>query len=178
MKGVVFVEFLKMVEAEHGLDMVDDIIEQADVPSGGAYTAVGTYDHKEMVDLVVSMSKITGVPTGELLSAFGSYLFSSLANAHPVFMDGARDALDFLEKVETYIHVEVRKLYPDAELPTFECERQPGGKVLHMIYSSSRHLEDVCDGLIQGCLKWFHSDAEVERQPLEGGRELFIIKTS
>lgn len=29
-------------------------------------------------------------------------------------------AFQFLKNIENYIHVEVRKLYPDAELPTFE----------------------------------------------------------
>ena len=42
MKGIVFTEFLEMVEAQFGLDTVDAIIENSDLPSRGAYTAVGT----------------------------------------------------------------------------------------------------------------------------------------
>jgi len=61
MKGVVFTELLKMVEEAHGLDMVDTIIEKSDLPSGGIYTAVGTYDHTEAVSLVVNLSEETGV---------------------------------------------------------------------------------------------------------------------
>ncbi len=45
MKGVVFTEFIEMVEDQFSADMVDDIIDDAQPPSGGAYTAVGTYDH-------------------------------------------------------------------------------------------------------------------------------------
>ena len=52
MKGVVFTEFVEMVEARFGLPMLDRIIEAAQLPSGGAYSAVGTYDHGEMVQLV------------------------------------------------------------------------------------------------------------------------------
>lgn len=44
MKGVVFTEFIEMVEGRFGLAMVDRIIEAAQLPSSGVYTAVGTYD--------------------------------------------------------------------------------------------------------------------------------------
>jgi len=56
MKGVVFTEFLDMVEAKFSADMVDDIIDDAKLASGGAYTAVGTYPHSEMVALGVALA--------------------------------------------------------------------------------------------------------------------------
>jgi predicted homoserine dehydrogenase-like protein len=62
MKGIVFTEFLDMVETTISADAVDDVIEAAGVPSGGAYTAVGTYDHKEMVSLVGALSEVSGHP--------------------------------------------------------------------------------------------------------------------
>src|SRR5262245_35992633 len=52
MKGVVFTEFLEMVGAKFGEDMVDDVILACELPSGGAYTSVGTYDHQELFALV------------------------------------------------------------------------------------------------------------------------------
>lgn len=175
MKGIVFTELLKMVEDAHGYDMVDTIIENSDLPSGGAYTAVGTYDHTEAVSLVVNLSKETGVPVSDLLKAFGEHLFGVLASAYPAFLTSATDELHFLEQVEDYIHVEVRKLYPDAELPNFQCSRPNSPNELHMIYESGRHLEDLCEGLLKGSLKHFNSTASVKRSPLDDGRELFII---
>lgn len=175
MKGVVFTELLKMVEESHGFDMVDTIIEKSDLPSGGAYTAVGTYDHTEAVSLVVNLSKETDVAVPELLKAFGEYLFNTLATSYPQFIERADNALDFLEQVEDYIHVEVRKLYPDAELPTFSCSRPHSPDELHMTYESGRHLEDLCEGLIRGSLKKFNSNATIKREALENGKELFVI---
>ena len=47
MKGMVFTELLDMVEDKFGIDMVDSIIEDADLPvSKGVYTAVGTYPRR------------------------------------------------------------------------------------------------------------------------------------
>ena len=52
MKGVVFTEFLEMVEDRFSPEMADRIIEGAELASGGVYTTVGTYDHGEMIQLV------------------------------------------------------------------------------------------------------------------------------
>jgi len=60
MKGIVFNEFIEMVEDKFGEDMVDDIIDESDLPSGGAYTTVGTYDHGELVTMVVKLSEFQG----------------------------------------------------------------------------------------------------------------------
>lgn len=174
MKGLIFTEFLSLVESQWDADMVDDIIEACDLPSGGAYTAVGTYDHTEIVALVVELSERSKVPVPDLLRIYGEHLFGKLASAYPHFVGKSGDLLDFLEGVESYIHVEVRKLYPDAELPSFETKRlEPRG--LEMIYRSSRHLDDVCHGLIQGAIVHFKSEATIERQPLDDGTR-FVIR--
>lgn len=174
MKGVVFTEFLGMVEEAHGLDMVDVLIEKSDLPSGGAYTAVGTYDHREIVSLVMTLGSETGTAVPDLLRGFGAHLFGALTRAYPQFARETDDALAFLENVEDYIHVEVKKLYPDAELPRFECRRPAPGQ-LEMIYDSSRHFEDLCEGLIAGCLKSFGTPATIARETLPDGREKFVI---
>ena len=174
MKGIIFTEFLIMVEKAHGLDMVDTIIEKSDLPSKGAYTTVGTYHHTEIVALVTNLSEETSTDIPTLLYTFGVYLFSSLANAHPEFLGLTDDPLAFLEQVETYIHVEVRKLYPEADLPSFKCSRPNSEDELHMLYISNKHMEDVCEGLIKGCMQHFDVAHTIQRDVTEGG-ELFII---
>jgi hypothetical protein len=173
MKGLIFTEFLGLVEEKWDANMVDDIIDACDLPSGGAYTAVGTYDHQEIVALVVELSKRSGVEVPDLLRVYGQHLFGKLAKSYPQFVGKAGSVLDFLEGVENYIHVEVRKLYPDAELPSFETKRHEP-HVLEMIYRSSRHLDDVCHGLIEGCMEYFNNEGSVEREPIEDGTRFMI----
>lgn len=175
MKGIVFTEFLSMVENAHGLDMVDTIIEKSELPSGGSYTTVGTYPHTEIVSLVCNLSAEIGTEVPDLLKAFGCHLFNGLATSYPAFIKKSASALDFLEQVETYIHVEVRKLYPDAQLPSFECSRPHFPNQLYMVYHSVRHMEDVCEGLIRGCLQHFNATAKIERKNVNADSELFII---
>ena len=38
MKGIVFSEFMELVEEKFGLETVDHLIESTDLASGGAYT--------------------------------------------------------------------------------------------------------------------------------------------
>jgi Haem-NO-binding len=154
MKGMVFTEFLEMVDARFSADMVDDIIDDAQLPNGGAYTAVGTYDHAELVRMVVALSQRTGVAVPVLIEAFGVHLFGQFRTGYPAFFAGVACAVDFLEGIETVIHTEVRKLYPDAQLPSFDSTRQPNGG-LDLLYSSPRHFGDLATGLIKGAIAHF-----------------------
>jgi hypothetical protein len=161
MKGMVFTEFLEMVEARWSPDLVDDLVEAADLPSGGRYTSVGTYGHEEMVTLVRGLSERTGIPVPELIRAFGRHLFGRFSVTHPRLFQGAADAFGFLEGIESLIHAEVLKLYPDAMLPRFDVTRD--GDRMTLVYHSSRHFEDLAHGLIEGCLEHFGTRATLAR---------------
>ncbi len=160
MKGLVFTEFMEMVEQTFSADMVDDIIEASALPSGGAYTAVGTYPHSEMVSLVQNLSRQTGVSAPDLIKTFGQYLFGRFIKLYPMFFINTPDAFDFLESIENYVHTEVRKLYPDAELPTFEIIRD-GERSLTMIYRSQHPFAALAEGLIEGCLEHYQIKAQL-----------------
>lgn len=161
MKGLVFTEFLEMVEHTFSADMVDDIIDASNLASGGAYTSVGTYPHSEMVTLVHNLSKQTGMGVPALVKAFGHYLFGRFVVLYPTFFRDSPDAFDFLESIENYVHVEVRKLYPDAELPTFETVRA-GTQQLTMIYRSKHPFATLAEGLIEGCLIHFQEKTTID----------------
>lgn len=178
MRGIVFTEFLDFVEEEAGPEMVETMIEACDLPSEGAYTAVGYYDHDEMLKMVTFLHNATGNEVSEMVRAFGAHFFEKLAASHPSIMNGTEDMLGFLETIETHIHKEVRKLYPDAELPHFKTER-PSPKEVVMYYSSSRPFTDLAEGLIQGCAKYFGNSVTVTRRDLtddEQYRARFDVK--
>lgn len=165
MKGMVFTEFLDMVETQMGLAMVDRIITAADPPSGGVYTAVGTYDHAEMVSLVQALSAATGTPVSELLKTFGEVLFGRLVGAYPELIQHAGNSFELLRLIDGHIHVEVHKLYPDAELPAILCE-DAGPDELLLTYQSRRGLADLAEGLIRGCIAHFGDTITLTRTEL------------
>ena len=177
MKGVVFTEFLDMVADRFSPDMVEDIIDDAELRSGGAYTAVGTYPHEEMVAMVVALSQRSGVAVPALLKVFGEHLFGRFVQAYPSFFKPGVGAFEFLAGIEDIIHAEVLKLYPDAQLPRFQVEHHDTERLV-LIYQSPRHFEDLAEGLIHGCLAHFGEPLVVARSLIDcdGGRqERFVL---
>ncbi|MGB5236279.1 MAG: heme NO-binding domain-containing protein [Flavobacteriaceae bacterium] len=160
MKGIIFTEFLELVESEFGLEVVDAIIEEADLPSEGIYTSVGTYDFSEMVSLLTKLSEKVAMPTGDLLYAFGLFLFSKLGQAHPEVIANYTSPIGLLNSIEDHIHVHVKKLYPDAELPTFNILEKTDHSI-SMIYSSKRGLYRLAHGLMEKTFEHFHGRAEI-----------------
>jgi Haem-NO-binding len=173
MKGIVFTEFLEMVEAKFSAEMVDDILNDANPASGGAYTAVGIYDHQELVDIVVSLSKHSGIPVPDLIKTFGRHLFTVFSTNYRIFFENVPDAFSFLYGIDDVIHAEVMKLYPDANLPKFQCERE--GNTLLMTYTSDRHLADLAEGLILGSAEYFGEAIALKRDELDENSTLFTL---
>jgi hypothetical protein len=166
MKGMVFTEFLSFVTSQYGEDMVDDIIAASPLPSGGAYTSVGTYSHTEMVTLCTELAGRTQETVPNVVRRFGSYLSCTFAREYPSFFPNDGDFFSFLASIEKHIHVEVRKLYPDAELPTFTVQqRTPTGMVID--YESPRRMNDLAEGLILGSARVFGVDVRVQMIPME-----------
>lgn len=159
MKGIVFTEFMEMVEAKFGETMLEEVIDAAGVD--GVYTAIGTYPHTEMVDLVVALSTKSKLEVPVLLRTFGGYLFNSFTKMYPSFFTQIDNSLDFLEQVEGVIHVQVKKIYPSAQLPRFETKRISPYQ-LEMVYYSDRRMGELAVGLIEGCFDFFKEDGKVK----------------
>lgn len=163
---MVFTEFMDMVEDVFSADILEDIIEKSELPNDGAYTAVGTYDHEEIVRMTDNLSQAVDIPVATLLEVFGKHLFGRFSDRYPTFFEDVTDPFEFLKNIDNYIHVEVRKLYPDAELPRFYHEQKSDNE-LTMYYLSSRHFEDLAVGLITGCLEYFKVNGKVHKREAE-----------
>ena len=166
MKGIIFTDFLDLVENKFGLEMVDTIIESSELESGGVYSAVGTYSFGEMLQLLGNLSKETQIPPDTLLEVYAEHLFATLRDSYPGMMAAYNSPIDLLSGIESHIHVEVRKIYPDAELPTFEVEHKTD-KELVMVYRSSRALYSLGLGLMHQTFKHFGSSATIDYQKLD-----------
>lgn len=166
MKGMVFTEFLELVELRTSPEFVEDLIDAAELPSKGVYTATGTYPYTEFTALVDCMHRKTGIPAKQVLLDYGEHLFARFHVLYPAFFHDCGNVFDFLEEVETHIHKEVRKLYPEANLPSFIIERR--GNEFAMTYVSERGLTDLCEGLLRGVLRHFGTSAQVRRIDLQG----------
>lgn len=177
MKGIVFREFIDMVESQFSLEVADAIISASQLSTQGAYTAVGTYPHEEMVDLVSNLSRETGIPVPDLLRHFGRHLFQRFSVVHPEHVLSHASAFELLQQLDGNIHVEVRKLYNDVELPSFTYEQLDDHSMV-FVYSSHRQLADFAHGLIEGCIAHFGEPMDIGREDLSadtGARTRFTL---
>lgn len=162
MKGIVFTGFLEMVETEFGMGVVDRITQDPALSSHGSYTAVGNYPHDDMLKLVASLSETVGLSPRDLVFAFGKYLMNHFYENYPVFFENTTGSIDFLKGIEEVIHTEVRKLYPDANLPVVDTSFDEVG-ALHMHYKSDKPFADLAEGLIERSIEIFDDGCTMQR---------------
>ena len=174
MKGILFTEFLELVENEFGLGIVQRIIDECQLETDGVYTSIGTYSHKDMFKMVGKLSEIKEIPVPELLTIYGEYFFTTLSKDYPRFMEQS-SLFPFLDSIEKYIHPEVLKLYPGAELPTFSSEMKNENEML-LNYMSSRKMSDVAIGLIKGASKYFKEGVEIFKVSEEDDGEKVMLR--
>ena len=179
MKGIVFTEFLEMVEETFGLETVDYIIYKSELKSEGVYTSIGTYDFFEMLSLISNLSEKVNIPVPDLIYAYGLYFFAVLRRNHSNIIALYASPLDMLASVENHIHIEVRKLYPGAELPTFKIVKKEE-KFIEMIYYSDRGLYMFAKGLIEKTFEHYGTDFSLKYELMkEDGTEVrFLITES
>ena len=98
-------------------------------------------------------------------------LFRS-AVKYPDFFEGCGSLFDFLESVDRHIHVEVNKLYPDAELPKFRTVSR-GADHLAIDYESCRPLEHLAEGMIQAAAAHFREPVTISRERMAADTQPF-----
>lgn len=180
MKGMIFCDFLEMVDDVFSPEMVENIIESSDLPNEGAYTDIGTYDYQELVRLVTHLSKATSIPIPQLEVTYGKYLFTKLLDRYSDLIKSAHSTFEFLQQVDEHIHVEVLKLYPEAELPRFECTIKNPQSMM-MEYRSNHPFADLAEGLILGCSEHFNEQMNIQREklaPKDGKKNVVLFTLS
>lgn len=174
MKGIVFTEFLEMVEDKFSPEVADKIIDASEnLSTDGAYTSVGTYHHSELIELVSHLSEEVDVDLALLVETFGEYLFGRFVELYPGFFEENQTTFGFLELIENHVHVEVKKLYPEAELPTFDTKRVNDDH-LEMIYQSKRPFAPLAYGLMKGCKDYYNENITISQQDLGDGENKHV----
>lgn len=176
MLGMVFTEFLDMVEERFSPEVADAIIVDAELPHGGSYTAVGYYPHEEIVRLVGELSRRTNTPAAELVKAFGHHLIGRFRSRYPALFESSRSLFDFLAAVDGEIHREVHKLYPEARLPRLKVLARSADH-LELAYLSPRSMEPLAEGLITGAMDHFDEPCAItlETRDQADGRPVSVF---
>jgi len=169
MKGRVFTELFEHVEKRYGIDVVDDIIDAAGLPHDGVYTSTGSYPFEEMVSLVTALVTATKQSLPAVLEPFGTHCFEAWVSYAPQYFSSERSLFDILEGIDGFHEIEVRKLYPDAELPSFVPESR-GARSMTLGYYSCKPLAPLALGVIRGAAAHVKQDVALACEPATGPR--------
>lgn len=152
MKGIVFNLLNELIEEKFGLATWDSLLQSTG--QDGVFTAAGNYPDEKILALVAALSEKSGIPPGDLIRVFGEFMFSGFVKHYPSFFENDLSAKELLLSVDGIIHVEVKKLFPEANLPKFDYE-DPAHDQLVMIYRSDRKMCALAEGLFDGAAKHF-----------------------
>jgi predicted hydrocarbon binding protein len=175
MKGIVFVKFNEFIEELWGEEFWDEILDEAALPSEGIYTTVGTYDDQELFTLIGLVVDKKNISAKDAQFAFGKWVFKELYKMAPAGAHDFKDVFEFLHAVQNFIHVEVKKLNPDALLPEFEfLSETPNQLSFH--YQSPRKLCFFCEGIVYGLAEHTGQEIKISQSECEheGGQRCVL----
>ncbi|MEM7081894.1 MAG: heme NO-binding domain-containing protein [Pseudomonadota bacterium] len=153
MKGMVFTMLSEMIEERFGYETWDELIEQTEPDSEGIYVASAVYPHEELIAYVGAISEKTSLSPTKIVFNFGHYMLGRFADIHPEYFHN-HTLKSFIQSVHDVIHVEVKKLHPDAVLPHFDYVDE-SADTLTVLYRSPRQLCALAEGLISGASEHF-----------------------
>lgn len=160
MKGIIFNLLEQVVTDEYGSDAWDDLLTATGVD--GVYTSLGNYADDELIALVGAASEKLGRPADELVRWFGSTAIELLFAQHPAFFDAHHATQPFLLTLNDIIHAEVRKLYPDALVPTFDFLTTQDGHFA-LGYQSPRQLCSLAEGFVEGAAHHYGESVVIDQ---------------
>ncbi|MCB0331163.1 MAG: heme NO-binding domain-containing protein [Bdellovibrionales bacterium] len=179
MKGEIFNLFECFISESFGDETFESILDSAqpELSTQEPFIGPGTYPDQDFFSIVKAAINHTGLPLEKAAFLFGKYCFPHLGRKIPGYLNQFSHPKDFLLTLDKVIHVEVRKVFKNAEPPEFSYE-DPGPNELIMIYRSKRKLYAFAEGLIQGVAEHFQTSITIQRTiiDMEEGQCIFHLK--
>ena len=161
MHGLLFSELKKFVVSKLGADSWNKLLVEAGLASK-IYMPNQTYSDEELVRLVTTASRMTGIPVADLEEAFGEFIAPELLKLYSTQINPAWRTLDVVEKTETFVHRAVRLKVPGADPPRLSTTR-PDPQTVILQYTSARKLCPVAIGIIKGTARTLNETVSVEQ---------------
>ncbi len=147
-KGILFNLAEEVVEAAYGAATWERIIDASQV--SGAYTTLGNYPDEEFSKIIGGAVQVLGAPEATVVSSIAEGAIPLLSERYPDFFVGHDSARSFVLTLNDIIHPEVKKLYPDVNVPEFDFIDQGPDTELLIGYHSARQLCALAEGFIRG----------------------------
>jgi hypothetical protein len=158
--GFILSEIRGYVTAKLGAESWKVLLKEAGL-AGKEYVNYREYPDDEVVALVVTASRITGLEVTAILEDFGVYLAGDLMRIYKPLVRPEWKLLDFLEHVEESVHGVVRSRNRQARPPGLRAIREGPDRVV-IVYSSGRRLCALAVGIVQGLSSHYREPIAVD----------------
>ncbi len=177
MHGFILTAIQRFVISDFGTVAWFSILEKAGLGSKD-YVNHLHYPDEEVIKIVGAASKATGVPPGQIVESFGTFVGKDLFKIFRPLIDPSWRTLEFLLHTEETIHHVVRSRNTQARPPTLVFSRVDDRSVL-LEYSSARQLCALGKGIIRGVADCYEEEIEIVDQScmLQGDEECRILVT-
>jgi hypothetical protein len=160
MHGTIFFELRKYVETKlGGREAWNKLLTEAEL-GARTYEVMGDYPDSDVIKLVSTASRITGVPVRTILEDFGEFIAPDLLQMYGGVIQPSWKTLDVIEHTEDQIHSVVRLHNRDAHPPNLKCVRTSEQEVV-IHYSSQRKMCDVAKGIAKGLAKFYEESISI-----------------
>lgn len=153
MHGSIFAELQKYVTAKLGAEAWKALLRESGVPTR-VYLPIREYPDQELVALVNTAHRLTGVPVPELLQDYGEFIAPDLVKMYKAYIRPEWRTLDLIQHTEEQIHTRVRVDHRGAAPPYLTADRVGPDEVM-VHYTSERKLCAVAVGIAHGIAKYF-----------------------
>ncbi len=164
MKGEIFNLLEDFIIQNMGVETYEDIHKECapSLQTKEPFVGPGTYPDSDFMEIFGAVLRKGQLVASSASRAFGRFCFPRLLARLPGYAEQCGDPKTFLRSIHDVVHVEVRKVYRDAEPPQFTY-RDKGPDCLVMIYKSKRKLYDFFEGLIEGVSDYYRIPISISR---------------
>ena len=162
MKGIVFNLLESFVCEGWGDEKYEEILALCPLKTKKPFVGPGTYPDSDLMAIALKASEILEVDLPDALRAFGRYSFPRLAQRFPQFVVGHDRPMPFLLSVEDVIHIEIKKLFPNAVTPSFTYRGVSDDRLV-IEYRSRRKLCSFMEGLLDGVAGYYECELRYEQ---------------
>lgn len=128
---------------------------------GEIYVPVTEYPDEHVLSLVQAATEMTGIPTPDLLEAFGRFLVPPLVETYGVHVDVDWTGLELIANVESYIHTALRAKQLSTYTPPELSSRWIDENRVELVYTSERGLCHLARGLVAGVGEYYDEPFEI-----------------
>ncbi|MBQ4875749.1 heme NO-binding domain-containing protein [Pseudoalteromonas luteoviolacea] len=163
MKGHIFMlleEFVTEVASE---EVLYDAFEDCSFDTNTAFVRTENYPDEHLIELVDIVINKIGITLAQAHFSFGKWLYPRLSGLLPKHFTDYTHPAYVLQQLDDLHHIELKKLYLDALPPKFQYNTLSLFEA-QLIYTSSRRMFDLVEGVLAGMAEYYGVQITVTKQ--------------